>query len=379
MRLRIAQALLLLIAGVVAVGLGEFGLRYVFHTAPQLELDIYRQQAGHLLLRPNLERQHVTRYWDVNVKTNSEGWRDNEPSLGHRVVLALGDSFAFGWGVELEESFLAQLEQGLQSDEPVDVIQAGVPGSATIDQERLLGELLPRYRPEVVVLALFVGNDFTETGLGGAERLRVVDGLLELAALDGESAGRSGEAWRWLARNSRVAQLLRATQFRWGHDAGPSSAPPRTWDAWMREFAQIHLRRPSPRAEAAMRETLASLDRIVERCRQDQIPLVVVALPRSFQVDSAEEQELMRAMQLVPEDVELDRPQRLLRDWATKTRTLLIDPLPEFRASAGAGGRLFYSPDAHMTPAGHRVVAHALLDPVAALMGVGEVANLGAP
>lgn len=362
----LAKAALLTASVAVAVLGAECALRFFFHAAPQLDLDIYRKENGLLLLRPSLERRHVTRYWDVAVRTNSEGWRDAEPQPADSTILGLGDSFAFGWGVEQEESFFSLAEHDLSAQGAVRIIKAGVPGSATIDQEKLLERLIPRYRPAAVVIALFVGNDFTETGLGGAERLRVTDGLLELQPLDDSLPG-SGETWRTLARKSHLLQLLRATQFQ----MMPAAAgPSRTWDAWMREFAQIHLRQPSAQAAIAIEKTFQSLDRIAERCRSEEIGLMVLALPRSFQVNEGEREEMQRALGVAAEDLDLDRPQRLLREWSLRQGVLLADPLQQFRAKQADGVRLYYSPDAHLTPAGHQLAAVAARQQFRELAGV---------
>lgn len=361
-----AKVALLAVSAALALIAAEASLRFFFHAAPQLELDIYRKQAGLLLLRPNLERRHVTRQWDVKVRTNSEGWRDEEYEGSVSPVLGLGDSFAFGWGLQAGESFYSLAEPYLGGP----LINTGVPGTATIDQERLLEVLLPRYRPRLVLLALFVGNDFTETGLGGAERLEVVDGLLRLKPLDGED---SEAPWtRELASRSHLLQLLRALQFQMQGPAQPGGRP-RTWDAWMREFAQVHLRRPSARAEEAIRATLGSLDRIADRCNEDGIGFTVLLLPRSFQIDPDEREEMRAALGLAPQDLDIDRPQRVLREWAKRKGVLLVDLLEDFRALHAAGERLYYSPDAHLTPRGHAAAAKALAKTFTAQ------ANLGKP
>lgn len=355
---QLAKVALLSVSAALALLAAEASLRLFFHAAPQLELDIYRKQDGLLLLRPNLERRHVTRQWDVAVQTNSEGWRDEERENAGSPMLGLGDSFAFGWGVEAGESFYSLAEHSVGGE----LINAAVPGTATIDQERLLEVLIPRHRPRLVLLALFVGNDFTETGLGGAERLEVVDGLLRLRSLDGED---SGESWtQLLARKSHLLQLLRALQFQ---VQGPAQAGlQRTWDDWMREFSQVHLQRPSARAEEAIRITLGSLDRIADRCRQDGVEFVLLVLPRSFQVDPGEREEMQAALGVAPEEVDMDKPQRILREWAERKDVALVDLLEDFEARHAAGERLYYSPDAHLTPEGHAAAALALAKAIAA-------------
>ncbi|MDA0205665.1 MAG: GDSL-type esterase/lipase family protein [Acidobacteria bacterium] len=353
MNSRLAKVALLSVSAALALIVAEASLRLFFHAAPQLELDIYRKQDGLLLLRQNLVRRHVTRQWDVVVRTNSEGWRDQERGTSGATVLGLGDSFAFGCGVQAQESFYSLVEQSLGDS----LINAGVPGTATVDQERLLEALIPRYRPRFVVLAFFVGNDFTETGFGGAERLEVVDGLLELKPIEGQDARTS---WpRRLAGRSHLLQLLRAVQFRMEGSA-QSGSHPRTWDAWMREFAQVHLRQPSYRAEEAIRATLASLDRIADRCSRDGIGLAVMAIPRSFQIDGDEREEMRAALGLTLEDLDMDRPQRVLHEWAARRDVVLVDLLDDFKARHAAGARLYYSPDANLTTQGHQAAAAAL-------------------
>lgn len=144
----------------------------------------------------------------------------------------------------------------------------------------------------------------------------------------------------------------------------------------MREFAQIHLRRPTPRAQESIRATLASLDRIAARCDEDGIELVVFVIPRSFQIDARERQEMQTQLGVTTDDVDMDQPQRLLATWANRAGVVLVDPLDDFRRRHGAGEQLYFSPDAHLTPAGHAALADALLPELASLMAVNQGVNL---
>jgi hypothetical protein len=61
------------------------------------------------------------------------------------------------------------------------------------------------------------------------------------------------------------------------------------------------------------------------------------------------------------DDLDADRPQRILAEWAAARGILFADVLPAFRQSLAAGGEpLFYTPDAHMTAEGHRQTALAV-------------------
>lgn len=315
-----------------------------------VNLDIYREVDGLLLLRPNITRRHVTPLWDVTIRTNAQGWRDFDraPAAGQAVAAGLGDSIAFGWGVELKQTLFSRLEAGAN----VRLLKAAVPGTGTSDQARVLERLLGETRLDAVVLAFFVGNDFSDVRQGGASQYAVDGGFLTRAT---PAATPSGKLER-LAVHSRVLQLLRFASF----EALGAGAPERFWDDRMREFAEVHLARPPARTEEAIRQTLASLDDVAQQCERADAPLLLIVLPRSYQVYEDELGEMLEGLRWDREDLDLDRPQRLLLDWAARRGVTAVDLLPAFRErAAGAGVRLFFTPDAHMTPAGHEVAARA--------------------
>lgn len=111
----------------------------------------------HWKLRPDTR----TEFLNATVRTSSEGFRGEEPAPGQRVVLCLGDSTTFGWRVAQDEPFPARLQERLNRDVPAKdtwgVINAGVPGYTSL-QVRLLAErLVPRWKPQVIVIC--VGNN----------------------------------------------------------------------------------------------------------------------------------------------------------------------------------------------------------------------------
>lgn len=351
------------------IGLVEFSLRCCIANAPQLELDLYRfDESGNLALKPSIRRRHVSPFWDVTIETNSWGRRDHDrpAGLSAQVILGLGDSFGFGWGVELEQSFLSLLERDLSASKPVRLIKAAVPGTGTSDQYRLMSALLSSVEPDLVLVNIFIGNDFIDVAHGGAEQFRVEDGLLiRGASTEGEADGLR----RGLARRVRLLQALRAVQFNLSR-ADETAVGPRTWDGWMREFAQVHLKQPTKRTEEAFRQTIGILDQMAARCEAADSQLALVLLPRSWQVYSGELKDLMAALEISETDLDLDRPQRTLIDWGDERGIPVVDVLARFRreASGTAGAKLYFTPDSHMTPAAHEIVAQTALGPVLALL-----------
>jgi lysophospholipase L1-like esterase len=101
------------------------------------------------------------------VRVSSLGLRGAEvaprPPPGSRRVLVLGDSVAFGWGLDEAESFPARLAEALRARGiAAEVLNAGVPGYSLASEAALYRELAPALAPDAVVLAVSL-NDFTPT------------------------------------------------------------------------------------------------------------------------------------------------------------------------------------------------------------------------
>ena len=74
-------------------------------------------------------------------------------------ILILGDSYTFGWAVNDDEAYPGILEKYLtDSGVQASVLNAGVPGFSTIQEEALLKEIAPKAKPHVVILS-YVMND----------------------------------------------------------------------------------------------------------------------------------------------------------------------------------------------------------------------------
>lgn len=147
---------------------------------------------------------------DNLYRINSLGFRGPEPdSWAHpetRRVLLLGDSYAFGLGVDQEATLAAQLETRIEkSCRSAAVLNLGVPGYHT-GQELALAEGIGfDLEPDLVVL-LFYANDETTEAFQYDPFTRVLygDALPLPYGLKGPLA--RSAAYRWLAR-ARVGQM----------------------------------------------------------------------------------------------------------------------------------------------------------------------------
>jgi hypothetical protein len=130
-----------------------------------LEADIDREFAG------------------ARVVTNSLGIRDFRPpheSEGKEQILILGDSFTFGYGVALEESYPGALETLLNTDSDgprYEVINAGVPGYDTVDEMELLKAIIPYYSPKWIVVGIHPGDFVTREEVQKKPMIRLREAL----------------------------------------------------------------------------------------------------------------------------------------------------------------------------------------------------------
>ncbi len=87
--------------------------------------------------RSNITGRFSNPEFDVEVKTNSLGVRDDETSLQHPSVVVLGDSHAMGWGVEQPDRFSEVLANRLH----VKVLNTAITSYGTHRETKLLGQV----------------------------------------------------------------------------------------------------------------------------------------------------------------------------------------------------------------------------------------------
>ena len=136
----------------------EFWVRCL---APQAQLPRFVVSTEHGI-RGNMKNQvcsHSSPDYDVSIRTNSRGMRADEEfayekSPGTKRIVVLGDSFGFGYGVNLEETSLSLLEKHLESDDAteIEIINLSVSGFSTAEELIALETEGVRYQPDLVLV-----------------------------------------------------------------------------------------------------------------------------------------------------------------------------------------------------------------------------------
>lgn len=123
-------------------------------------------------LTPNYKNLLVTPDTSCMVEINKDGFRDYEysPDKDSSVyrIMVLGDSFVFGWGVNMEDSFPKKLEKELNETHPLpeitkyEVMNTGGYGYGTLQEYLFYKQRGYLYHPDLVILAFFK-NDVEES------------------------------------------------------------------------------------------------------------------------------------------------------------------------------------------------------------------------
>ena len=105
----------------------------------------------------------------IKVKLNSQGFRGEEYNRNKNKntvrILVIGDSFSFGWGADLEDSWTNILERELNkfiSGKKIEVINVSVAGNTPFDYPELARKYVPLYKPDFLIIGLVEGNDFSQ-------------------------------------------------------------------------------------------------------------------------------------------------------------------------------------------------------------------------
>lgn len=142
---------------VIFLLLFEIGLR-LFWRMSSLKGEIYRKSANKILryeLKPNTK----TTYENQEVEINSDGFRNRECTLQklentYRIVV-LGDSVAFGRFNPPTDNLARRLEVALKKICPqnnFEVLNMGVEGYDTIQEEEMLKVKALKYNPDMVIV-----------------------------------------------------------------------------------------------------------------------------------------------------------------------------------------------------------------------------------
>ncbi len=159
-------ALALFVAAIVTATILELLTRAFLPQQEAMRWLVPDKRYGHLM-KANFHQRYPFVGADcvMDVQTNSIGLRDEEvrpAEEGEKTILFLGDSFTFGYGVNIEDRFDTALASLLaQSDRRYRLINAGMCAWGTVQETRYARDHFQTFGPDIIVLT-FCSNDPTD-------------------------------------------------------------------------------------------------------------------------------------------------------------------------------------------------------------------------
>lgn len=314
-------------------------------------------------------RLHYVKEGNGIVDINSLGNRDRERTLekppGTFRIAVFGDSMTEAVEVNLDETFCYLLEERISRPEAkVEVLNFGVIGYSPIQELLHFRRQGPLYKPDLVVLALFVDNDVS----GCRRDLAVVDGA-PLVSLEGNEprfdfsdCEREYESYmrqpaHALRANTRLYHVLNdfriAFKNRRGMTRDANSIPKR--------FMLYHDPLPS-----AWEDAWKLFERILLEfqweAEKQGVPLVVVSVPAAQVVRGESWRDILDTYpKMVGEKWRIREPEDRLRAIAERHELVFLRALESFERATGSEP-LFFGDAGHMTSRGHEVMSETIAE-----------------
>jgi hypothetical protein len=163
---KLKQNLALLIGSIIlSIFFAELILRVAY---PQSLNFVVLNDKTEAELRPGVRTELIRTEFRNQIIINDQGLRDKDYNYDNPEdtirIAVLGDSFTFGYGVEMEESYPKIFEETVNQKimGEIEVINFGVPGYGTDDSLLMLSEKAVRYNPDIILLAFDGQTDLSE-------------------------------------------------------------------------------------------------------------------------------------------------------------------------------------------------------------------------
>ena len=290
--------------------------------------------------------------YTAHLRFNSHGLRggeiEREKPPGVARVLLLGDSFVEGRQVSENECLAARLDALLDRSgrSTVEVLNAGVDGWSPVEEYLYLREEGLDFSPDLVVLALYVGND---VGSAGQRQ----EYLREPHPVERELGDVIADPFRERSMLFRVLETGVVDKLRYEQGGQTPRVRPRRLAIYNTEQTQ------------ALTQGWRVVESVLERYKREAngggARAMLLIIPSKWQVHAEDWAAFIEENDIDDEgDWDLEQPNERLVRIARRHELPVLDLLPKLREAAEDGKRLYYREDVHWTPEGHAVAADAL-------------------
>lgn len=256
-------------------------------------------------------------YTTVRWEINEHGCRGPAPRAGRKIVLFMGSSVTFGWGVRHRDSFAGLIRAKFEGGGGAwDVVNAGVPNYTSYQSLATLHELVERWKPAVIVFECGINGGLPSSGARDSEFAMADRGVIPSSVI-------------------RSSNTLLALQ-QWFRGSSLSKTP--LTEPGKKRFFRTRLYDPK-KSRVTEAEFHQDLETVVQLAT-DKGAKVFFLFPGLYN----------------------EYGKKKLRKSANLTHALEIDMCSALQAKAADGFADLFVPydEAHLSRRGHRVIAEAI-------------------
>ena len=113
-----------------------------------------------LPVKKNFRTRWKTTYFDISIKTNSIGIRDDaDMKIENLKIAFLGDSFAFGHGVNIEDSYVSVFKKKVKKFKNTEIASLSYLNGYQPEHYEYFLKANKQLNPKHIILSLYLGND----------------------------------------------------------------------------------------------------------------------------------------------------------------------------------------------------------------------------
>lgn len=339
-----------------------------------------------LLFVPGEELEYETHDFHCTEKINGLGFRGDEAALdktrGYRIV-AIGDSFTYGWGVNNEDTWCECLERGLnEAGLDAEVLNLGKPAAGPRDYAAIAETALPFLKPDLVLVGVLAGDDlqqcasmdlkaeFRSRFRNTLQLLRTsTKGLVPPTPTKKTAAETRAQYVRIAAELEAGMSPEQRAEFDRLDDAVKQAFHEGTVNPWMISHATgapDYFMNTAPPGDvgASVRHMGYALARIRDAAARAGARTLVLSIPEGFYVNEEAYRNIQRVgFRVVPGMLASDVADNAVREACEAHGISFFTATPAFRQQSGRTG-LYYALDRHFTPAGNALFADAIMPSV---------------
>jgi Tol biopolymer transport system component/lysophospholipase L1-like esterase len=299
--------------------------------------DLYWIRDGYYVNRSNLRSRLTDKEYSVDYLTNKDGFRIGysqqvDVSFDSVDWLFLGDSYTQGAQVNFEELYTTRLYRRFPNRI---VANAGISGWGIPEELNYFKQVGRRYHPTIVFLQVSIFNDFMKVEERSAG---VSDHLMQYS-----------QFIRLLLQDFKFENPVRLPLGRWAEPFYPTAELNRRYNVFFNPS--------SPEKKRDLAAYRQYLGRFVEAVRESGARPIVILLPTKEQVRRVYFQEVIREFDIKPGELDMQRPNVLMRHLTDSLNVQLVDVTDEFTKAVGEP---YFAFDEHMSPYGHQLLANII-------------------